>query len=211
MVFLLPDSLVFPNPMEAPDDAPAAVGGDLSVARLMAAYRLTYFPWFSADEPILWWSLNPRFVLPINELHIGRSLQKVIRRGLFEFQFNTAFDTVIDACASIPRGEDNGTWITDSMLEAYKKLHRAGHAVSLECWQNKALVGGVYGVICGQVFCGESMFTLVPNASKVALVLGLQYLAQQGFMMMDCQMESDHIAALGGRHVERAVLLPLLG
>lgn len=210
MVLLLPDSLDFPNPLEAPDDAPAAVGGDLSVARLMAAYRLTYFPWFSADEPILWWSLNPRFVLPINELHIGRSLQKVIRRGLFEFRFNTAFDTVIEICASVPRGEDNGTWITDSMLTAYKKLHRAGQAVSLECWQNNTLVGGVYGVLCGRVFCGESMFTLVPNASKVALVLGLQYLAQQGFVLMDSQMESDHIAALGGRFVERAVLLPLL-
>lgn len=210
MVLLLPHSLAFPNPLEAPDDAPAAVGGDLLVPRLMAAYRLTYFPWFSEGEPILWWSLNPRFVLPLNEVHIARSLQRVLRKGSFEFRFNTVFDTVIDTCANIPRGDGNGTWITASMLSAYKNLHQAGHAVSLECWQNEVLVGGLYGVLCGRVFCGESMFTLVPNAGKVALVLGLECLAQRGFVLMDCQMETPHMAAFGGRMMARADLLPLL-
>ena len=210
MVRLSPHAIQFPNPLLAPNDMPAAVGGDLSVARLMAAYQLSYFPWFSEGEPILWWSLNPRFVLPLNEVHVSRSLKRALRKDQFEFRFNTAFDVVIDTCAHIPRGENNGTWITSSMLSAYKQLHRAGHAVSLECWQNDVLVGGLYGVLVGRVFCGESMFTLVPNAGKAALVWGLAYLAQQGYALMDCQMETPHMAAFGGRMIARADLLPYL-
>jgi leucyl/phenylalanyl-tRNA--protein transferase len=210
MMLLLPHSLAFPNPLEAPDDMPAAVGGDLSVARLMAAYQLSYFPWFSEGQPILWWSLNPRFVLPLNEVHVSRSLGRAMRKSHFEFRFNTAFEAVIDTCAHIPRVENNGTWITSSMLSAYKQLHRAGHAVSLECWQNDVLVGGLYGVLVGRVFCGESMFTLVPNAGKAALVWGLAHLAQQGYELMDCQMETPHMAAFGGRMMAREDLLSYL-
>ena len=210
MVQLSPHTIQFPNPLLAPNDMPAAVGGDLSVARLMAAYQLSYFPWFSEGEPILWWSLNPRFVLPLNEVHVSRSLKRALRKDQFEFRFNTAFDVVIDTCAQIPRSENNGTWITSSMLSAYKQLHRTGHAVSLECWQNDVLVGGLYGVLVGRVFCGESMFTLVPNAGKAALVWGLAYLAQQGYALMDCQMETPHMAAFGGRMMARADLLPYL-
>lgn len=210
MVRLSPHAIQFPNPLEAPDDTPAAIGGDLSVARLMAAYSLSYFPWFSEGQPILWWSLNPRFVLPLNDVHVSRSLKRALRKNGFEFRYNTAFDTVINTCATIPRVGEQGTWITKRMQVAYINLHRAGHAVSLECWANNVLVGGLYGVLVGRVFCGESMFTLVPNAGKAALVWGLAYLAEQGHELMDCQMETAHMAAFGGRMIAREDLLPYL-
>lgn len=179
-----------------------AAGGDLSVPRLLDAYRRGIFPWFGEGEPILWWSPNPRMVLFPEELRVSRSLAKRLRRHDYEVRADTSFRAVMEGCAA-PRGDQPGTWITPLMLDAYTTLHAAGYAHSVETWIAGELVGGLYGVALGRVFYGESMFTRVPDASKVAFVHLVRELARRGFGLIDCQMRTAHLASLGGREISR--------
>ena len=179
-----------------------ALGGDLSPARLRVAYRRGIFPWFSEGQPILWWSPDPRAVLYPGDIRVSRSLRKVLRQERFEIRVDTAFDAVVQACAA-PRASGDGTWITHDMATAYRRLHREGTAHCVETWQNGVLVGGLYGVALGGVFFGESMFSRVPDASKVALVA----LARMGFRLIDCQVPSEHLARMGAVEIPRTAFL----
>lgn len=195
----------FPPPSQALDEPNGllAFGGDLSVERLILAYRNGIFPWFSEDEPILWWSPNPRGIMEIDEFHCSRSLTKTLKRNSFTVTLNHDFEQVIQACANVPRGQ-SGTWITESMCQAYISLHRSGHAHSIEIWQeNDELVGGLYGVLVGRVFCGESMFHTTSNASKVAYYFLVELAKQSDLAFIDCQMLNPHLASLGCKEISR--------
>ena len=179
-----------------------AVGGDLSTQRLLNAYRHGIFPWYSEDQPILWWSPNPRMVLYPDQLRISRSLKKAIKNKPFEISFDSSFDAVISAC-SRPRKGDPGTWITREMQEAYSRLHAQGHAHSIEAWQQGQLVGGLYGIALGQVFFGESMFSRVSDASKVALVALCNSSIDWGIKLIDCQVYTEHLLSMGAEEITR--------
>ncbi|MCC7485447.1 MAG: leucyl/phenylalanyl-tRNA--protein transferase [Burkholderiales bacterium] len=180
-----------------------AAGGDLSVARLVDAYRRGIFPWFSDGQPILWWSPDPRMVLVPGELKVSRSLGKRLKRRDFEVRADTAFGAVVRACAA-PRAGQPGTWITPGMVEAYEALHRAGHAHCVETWIDGDLAGGLYGVALGRAFFGESMFARVTDASKIALAHLARQLARWRYGLIDCQMATAHLARLGAREIPRA-------
>ena len=195
-VYRLGPEPVFPDPNEA-EEGLLAVGGDLSPERLLVAYASGIFPWYSEGQPILWHSPDPRAVLVPQELHVPRSLEKVMRRGRFEVRFDTGFATVIRSCARVPRREEAGTWITPEMSSAYIRLHELGFAHSVEAWEAGELVGGLYGVSLGSAFFGESMFALRPDASKVALVALVRRLVEWDFDLLDCQMETAHLARFG--------------
>ncbi len=179
-----------------------AAGGDLSSTRLLAAYRHGCFPWYQDGQPLLWWSPTPRTVLLPDNLHISRSLRKVLRSDQFSVTFDHNFSEVIRACAE-PRGEECGTWITDKMQTAYLELHKQGHAHSVEVWQQGKLVGGLYGIAIGTLFFGESMFSRTSNASKVGFVALVSALKAAGFMLIDCQMPTDHLSSLGAHNIAR--------
>jgi len=202
----LDETLTFP-PVETALTDPnglLAVGGDLSVERLLAAYRLGIFPWFSGGQPILWWSPDPRMVLFPAELRVSRSLAKRLRRQDYEIRFDSAFHEVVVACATVPRRGQDGTWITSDMLRAYDRLHELGYAHSVETWIDGQLAGAIYGVAIGRMFYGESMFHRVTDASKIALAHLVRHLEAEGYGMMDCQMRTEHLASLGGREIPRA-------
>ena len=199
MIFRLDERLVFPDPALAEPDGLLAVGGDLSVERLLLAYRNGIFPWYSDETPILWYSPHERFVLFPAELKVSKSLRQVLKSNRFRVTVNHEFAGVIDACSMTPRPGQDGTWITDDMKAAYLELHRQGFAHSIEVWQNGELAGGLYGVQVGSVFCGESMFSKVSNASKVALV----QLCGMGFSLIDCQVYTGHLASMGARMISR--------
>lgn len=203
--WLPPDpSVPFPDVSLALTDPDGllAIGGDLSVERLVAAYRSGIFPWYSDDQPILWWSPNPRSVLLIDNLHIPKSLKKTIRKKQFSITMDHAFKRVIDACSQ-PRKDHAGTWITEEMQQAYVRLHQAGYAHSVECWHQDELVGGLYGIALGKVFFGESMFSRMTDASKVAFVRLVQQLQLWGFVMVDCQIQSEHLDRFGASSISR--------
>jgi leucyl/phenylalanyl-tRNA---protein transferase len=183
-----------------------AAGGGLSVRRLVEAYGRGCFPWFSEGEPVLWWSPDPRMVLVPGELHVPRSLLRRIRRGDISITADLAFADVMTACAE-PRDDQAGTWITEEMMAAYRALHIAGYAHAIEAWQDGLLVGGLYGVSLGRAFFGESMFTRVPDASKVALVTLVAQLRRWGFGLIDCQMKTEHLARFGAREIPRATFV----
>lgn len=187
-----------------------AIGGDLSAERLLAAYQRGIFPWFSPGEPILWWSPDPRMVLFPAEITINRSLRKVIQQQPFEIRINTAFESVIAACANTARPGQDGTWISGQMAAAYAGLHRLGYAHSVEAWQNDTLVGGCYGVKIGRMFYGESMFHHVSNASKVAFAHLVQWLITQQVGMIDCQMHTPLLASFGAYEIPRAQFIETL-
>jgi leucyl/phenylalanyl-tRNA--protein transferase len=180
-----------------------AIGGDLSVPRLLAAYRSGIFPWYEEGSPILWWSPDPRFVLFPADFHVSDSLRRVVRAGRFRVSFDTEFRRVMEACGQTPRRHEAGTWITAEMVRAYVALHEAGHAHSVEVWQGEELAGGLYGVSVGACFCGESMFTRISNASKVGLVHLVERLNRQGCAMIDCQMETEHLRRFGAVAISR--------
>ena len=190
-------------------DGLLAIGGDLSTPRLLSAYHQGIFPWYNEDQPILWWSPNPRAVLFPEELKISRSLRKTLRKNLFEFRFDTAFARVLHACAA-PRAKQDGTWITREMAQAYEQMHRLGYAHSVEVWQGQELVGGLYGIALGQVFFGESMFSRVSDASKVALVALVERMQKHKFQLIDCQVASAHLSSLGARNIPRKEFSALL-
>ena len=206
MIFRLDERLIFPDPALAEDDGLLALGGDLSVKRLLLAYQNGIFPWYSDETPILWYAPHERFVLFPDALVISKSLRRVLRSGAFTVTVDTAFEKVIRACSAIPRSGQDGTWIIPDMITAYTELHRQGHARSIEVWQNEELVGGLYGVAVGRVFCGESMFSLVSNASKVALV----HLCGMGYSLIDCQVYTAHLASMGARMIGREDYLKVL-
>ena len=209
-IFRLVDDLVFPPPDYADPSGLLAVGGDLSSERLLEAYRAGIFPWYSDDQPILWWSPDPRFVLDLDEFKLSRSLGKTLRRKVFQVTFDRVFDEVIAACASVPREGQSGTWITPEMQEAYVNLHGLGYAHSVETWFNGELVGGLYGMSLGKAFFGESMFHCKADASKVALATLVQKLKSWDFQFIDSQMTTDHMARLGAREVPRRIFLKRL-
>lgn len=186
-----------------------AAGGDLSASRLLDAYRRGIFPWYSEGEPILWWSPDPRMVLFPGELKISRSLGKTLRKGTFTVTADRAFSDIIDACGA-PRRDQPGTWITREMRQAYNCLHREGYAHSIETWRNEDLAGGLYGVAIGRVFFGESMFARETDASKVALVALVRQIERWGFGIIDCQMNTAHLASLGAREISRSEFARLL-
>lgn len=200
MIFRLSEDLIFPDPALAEEDGLLAVGGDLSVERLVLAYRSGIFPWFGDDDPILWYSPHQRFVLFPDEIRISKSMRKVLREGSFQYTKNRAFSGVIDACSAIARRGQDATWITAEMKEAYNKLHEKGFAHSYEVWQEGELAGGFYGVKTARVFCGESMFSRRPNASKAAL---MQLCASGDYALIDCQVHTDHLESLGARFIPR--------
>jgi leucyl/phenylalanyl-tRNA--protein transferase len=209
-VFLLSDKVAFPPPHFAAREGLLAVGGDLSRERLLLAYRSGIFPWYVEGEPILWWSPDPRLVLYPSELHVSRTLARVLRRKLFTLTADRAFREVISACAKVRRDYGPGTWILDEIIEAFCDLHRAGYAHSMEAWRNGKLAGGLYGVCIGRSFFGESMFSLEDNASSTALVTLSRSLQALSFDLIDCQVATDHLKRFGAREVPRSLFLKQL-
>lgn len=193
----------FPNPADGDDEGLLCYGGDLSVERLLSAYSSGIFPWFNEDDPILWWSPNPRFVLFPDHLHISKSLKRTIKKNLFEIKYDTAFVQVMIECANAKRPDHDGTWIVPEMIEAYSELHQAGFAHSFEAWYDGELVGGGYGVAIGDIFCGESMFAKKNDASKVAFVHLVERLKSNGFSLIDSQIHTDYLEKFGAVHISR--------
>ncbi|MDN7142737.1 leucyl/phenylalanyl-tRNA--protein transferase [Pseudomonas sp. JQ170] len=211
LTWLSRDTLTFPPLDKALRDPNGllAAGGDLSAERLVQAYRHGCFPWYQDGQPILWWSPDPRTVLFPDELHVSRSLRKLMRQGRYQVSFDQDFAAVIRACAA-PRDYADGTWITDSMQAAYLTLHKQGFAHSVEVRQDGELVGGLYGLAMGRLFFGESMFSRADNASKVGFVSLVEHLQQAGFVLIDCQMPTDHLHSLGARAIPRATFADYL-
>jgi leucyl/phenylalanyl-tRNA--protein transferase len=210
-VFRLPEELVFPPPEYADADGLLAVGGDLSVKRLLLAYQMGIFPWYSKDMPILWWSPDPRLILRPNELKISRRLMRLIKKGPFKITLDQSFSEVIKECSCVKRPNQHETWITDDMIEAYCRLHQEGFAHSVESWQDGELVGGLYGVSLGRAFFGESMFSRVSNASKAAFVHLVWFLESKNFSLIDCQLTTKHLLSFGAREISRTEFLRMLG
>ncbi|MBD1385078.1 leucyl/phenylalanyl-tRNA--protein transferase [Mucilaginibacter rigui] len=207
MIFRLDDRLLFPNPSLAEEDGLLAVGGDLSTERLLLAYQNGIFPWYSDDDPILWYSPHERFVLYPPELKVSKSMRQVLRSNKFTVTTDTCFSDVVAACSSAKREGQDGTWITADMMAAYAKLHREGYAHSVEVWLAGKLVGGLYGVHAGDVFCGESMFSRVSNASKTALI----WLCNTGkYKLIDCQVYTEHLESMGARMIPREDYIAVL-
>ena len=209
-MFLLSNDLVFPPVEMADEDGLLAIGGDLSTKRLLLAYQQGIFPWYSEQDPICWWCPNPRFVLFPDELKISRSMKRVLRSGPFGFTTNTAFAEVIRNCRTISRKDQDGTWISAEVQNAYIRLHELGYAHSAEAWNNNELVGGVYGVRLGNIFFGESMFSRQTNASKFALARYVEQLKQEGVVLIDCQVYTLHLESLGARMIPRKDFMRLL-
>lgn len=205
-VYQLIDQPVFPPPELAEQGGLLAIGGDLSTPRLLLAYSMGIFPWFNEGDPILWWSPDPRCILEPAELKVSRSLAKVLRRQEFTVTCDQAFAGVIDACAEMRR-QNEGTWITPGMQQAYVRLHRLGYAHSVEVWRDGELVGGLYGICMGRCFFGESMFHRVANASKIAMVELARHLVARRFELIDCQMPTQHLMSLGARTIPREAFL----
>jgi leucyl/phenylalanyl-tRNA--protein transferase len=209
-VFHLTEKIVFPPPGYAEEDGLLAVGGDLSVSRLLLAYSMGIFPWYSEGSPILWWSPDPRLVLLPEDLRVSRSLRQRIKKGTFTVTMDAAFEDVIKNCATVHRKRSGETWITPEMVRAYIDLHRSGYAHSVESWYDGKLAGGVYGVSLGAAFFGESMFSLMSDASKVALVMLVRQLRRWGFLMIDCQVTTRHLISLGAKEMPRDRFMNLL-
>ncbi|MDY2585884.1 leucyl/phenylalanyl-tRNA--protein transferase [Winogradskyella aquimaris] len=207
-MYFLTDKIVFPDVSEASSEGLLAIGGDLSPERLIHAYSNGIFPWFENEEPILWWTPDPRFVLFPEDLKVSKSMKQILKKNSFEVTINKAFKSVIEACAEAKRDGQNGTWITAQMINAYNKLHQLGYAKSVEVWKNNRLVGGLYGIDLGnRVFSGESMFTKVSNASKVGFIVFVQ---NSNYNVIDCQIHTKHLESLGARHISRKDYLKFL-
>jgi leucyl/phenylalanyl-tRNA--protein transferase len=206
---VLDNNLGFPPAEDALPDGLLAIGGDLSIERLLLAYSKGIFPWFDGEVP-MWWSPDPRFVMLPRELKVSKSMKVLLKRNAFTFSINKAFKDVIKGCKEIPRFDQDGTWITDKLEEAFIELHRLGHAHSAEVWQNEELVGGLYGIRMKNLFFGESMFSRVSNASKYAFIKYAEYLETDGVELIDCQVYTEHLESLGARMIGRKDFLRLL-
>ena len=201
-------TIEFPPLTEANPEGLLAVGGDLSPERVLYAYQNGIFPWYESEQPLLWWAPDPRFVLYPNKLKVSKSTKQILRNQPFEVTVNQNFRDVIEACANIKRVAQSGTWITPSMIEAYCELHRRGFAKSVEVWQNNKLVGGLYGIeLEGTIFCGESMFSYVSNASKVGFT---SFIQNSNYKLVDCQVHTDYLESLGAEHISRSSFMEVL-
>ncbi|WP_140936847.1 leucyl/phenylalanyl-tRNA--protein transferase [Sphingobacterium lumbrici] len=208
MIFELErENFSFPHPQYAEEDGLLAVGGDLTPKRLLTAYKHGIFPWYADDSPILWYAPHDRFVLYPNQLKVSKSMRKILSTTLFSFTYNTAFEKVIANCSKIDRKDQDGTWIVADMQKAYTELHHLGFAHSIEVWKDKELVGGLYGVLVGKVFCGESMFSKVSNASKAALIFLVQNF---GIELIDCQVHTSHLESMGAIYMPQQQYLDIL-
>jgi leucyl/phenylalanyl-tRNA--protein transferase len=208
-IFPLDNSIEFPHPSLAEPDGLLAIGGDLSAARLLQAYRAGIFPWFEGDVP-LWWSPDPRFVLYPKALKVSHSMRQIIRKQTFTYTRNKAFTEVLRSCKTIHRPGQGGTWITSGMESAYTDLHRKGYAISAEAWVDNELVGGLYGIRMGKLFFGESMFSRQSNASKFAFIMLVRDLVEEGVVLVDCQVHTAHLESLGAEMISRDVYLGML-
>ncbi|MCZ8197678.1 MAG: leucyl/phenylalanyl-tRNA--protein transferase [Flavobacterium sp.] len=209
-MYFVTKELYFPPVEEASYEGILAIGGDLSVKRLLLAYENGIFPWYNENEPILWWSPSERMVVNPHDYKVSKSLRNIINRNIFEVTINKDFEAVIKNCQKIDRKEQDGTWISQDIIKSYTKLHQLGKAISFEVWQNGELVGGLYGVDLGHVFCGESMFSKVSNASKVAFAKLIDYLKQNNYKLLDCQVHNDHLEKLGAFEISRATFMKIL-
>ena len=203
------ESLWFPNPEEASEEGLLAIGGDLSIERLLLAYRSGIFPWYEDGQPIMWWSPEPRMVLFPSNFKVSKSLQKIIANNKFRITFDTCFSEIIKNCSIIKRDGQGGTWITNEMEKAYIQLHKKGHAHSVEVWEDDKLVGGLYGIdlVEQKVFCGESMFSKVSDASKVGFYYLIENLRLKNYKLIDCQMHTTHLESLGAIEISREKFL----
>ncbi len=209
-MYYLSQALFFPPVNQANREGILAIGGDLSPERLLLAYQSGIFPWFNPEEPIIWWSPDPRMVLFPDDLLISKSMRKVLNQNIFTVTFNQNFLAIITSCQNIQRNGQIGTWISDEMINAYCELHELGYAKSVEVWQNETLVGGLYGVDLGNIFCGESMFSKVSNASKVAFIALTNQLKEQNYHLIDCQVYNTHLESLGCKEITRADFMNIL-
>ena len=199
-VYQLTEEIMFPNPDLAEEDGLLAIGGDLSFERLLLAYCNGIFPWYSDDEPILWWCPKPRFIIKPNEVNVSKSMKRVFNKGEFKVTFDNDFEGVIRNCKEL-RENKEGTWITNEIMSAYIDLFKRGFATSVEVYKDERLVGGFYGVKIGRCFFGESMFSIETNASKVALISMCRKLEKEGYIFLDCQMHTNHLESMGGKFV----------
>ena len=207
---ILTNHIIFPKVSQADENGMLAIGGDLSVERLLCAYRNGIFPWYNEDEPIIWWSPDPRCVLYPDKLRVTKSMKQVLQNGRFRFTVNKAFPKVINACKTVDRKDGLGTWINQDIVDAYTKLHEAGYALSAETWREGKLVGGLYGIKIGNVFFGESMFSTESNASKFAFINLVNQLKKNGLQLIDCQQKTEHLISLGAEMVTRSDFIQLI-
>ena len=209
-MYHLSEELRFPSPHLATKEGIVAVGGDLRPERVLLAYRSGIFPWFEQDEFLIWWSPDPRMVLFPDELRISKSMRSLLRKHPYEITFNKAFNQVVKSCAGVKRFGQTGTWITPGLMEVYGVLHEQGHAHSVEVWDGAELVGGLYGVDIGDVFCGESMFSKASNSSKLALIYLARELKKNKYKLIDCQVPTAHLASMGAAPISRKEFLSYL-
>ncbi len=209
-MYILSDKIWFPPIEFTSPEGILAIGGDLSVERLLLAYKSGIFPWYNEGEPVIWYSPERRMVLFPEKLKVSKSMQQLIRKDKFQITFNTCFSKVISNCKTINRKDQQGTWITAEMQQAYIKLHELGKAKSVEVWLDDELVGGLYGMVVGKVFCGESMFTQVSDASKSAYAVLIKHLKEWGYDFIDCQVPTNHLKSLGAKEVSREYFLQRL-
>ena len=201
---------IFPSALTANSDGVVAIGGDLDPKRILKAYKQGIFPWFENDDYLVWWSPDPRMVLYPKKLKISKSTKKILKDDYFKVTFNQSFDEVVDCCAKVKRFGQNGTWITEGLKKAYNLLHKEGHAFSVEVWKDFELVGGLYGIDLGDIFCGESMFSKENNASKIGFIHLIKELSKNGYKLIDCQVPSAHLKSLGAEEISREQFLNYL-
>ena len=209
-MYFLTKKLYFPPVEEASYEGILAIGGDLSIERLLLAYKSGIFPWYEPHEPILWWSPSERMVVYPATFKVSKSMRNILNRGIFTITFNQNFKEVILNCMQITRQGQVGTWISDDIIESYVKLHQLGIAKSIEVWQEGILVGGLYGIDLGHVFCGESMFSKVSNASKVAFITLINHLKENKYTLLDCQVHNEHLESLGAFEISRESFIKIL-
>ena len=209
-MYFLSKELYFPPVEEASYEGILAIGGDLSIERLLLAYRNGIFPWFNEEEPILWWSPPERMVVAPSIYKVSKSIRNLLNQNKFTVTFNQNFHEVILGCQQVERPGQDGTWLSDDFIASYTQLYEMGIAQSVEVWQNNELVGGLYGVDLGHVFCGESMFSKVPNASKIAFVTLIKHLKEKNYKLLDCQVHNDHLEKLGAFEISRATFMKVL-
>lgn len=209
-MYFLTKELFFPPVDEASYEGILAIGGDLSIERLLLAYKNGIFPWFNEYEPILWWSPSERMVVNPHDYKVSKSIRNLLNQNKFQITFNQDFADVISNCKVTERKGQEGTWISDDIIKSFTSLHEMGIAKSIEVWQNEELVGGLYGVDLGHVFCGESMFSKVPNASKIAFVWLVNYLKENNYKLLDCQVHNDHLEKLGAFEISRETFMKVL-
>ena len=209
-MYQLSSEHIFPSALTANSDGVVAIGGDLDPKRILKAYKQGIFPWFENDDYLVWWSPDPRMVLFPKKLKISKSTKKILKDDYFKITFNQSFDEVVDCCAKVKRFGQNGTWITDGLKKAYNLLHKEGHAFSVEVWKDFELVGGLYGIDLGDIFCGESMFSKENNASKIGFIHLIKELSKNGYKLIDCQVPSAHLKSLGAEEISREQFLNYL-